>query len=75
MRNRNRLEQLNFQKAMGGQFKVDRRRNVPQPASDRGPVFAALGFVGGGALPIGLLLLPRPGQPALPLLRRDRHRD
>jgi capsular exopolysaccharide synthesis family protein len=51
------LHQLQFQQQMGGQFTVKDDGSIPQPASDRRPVFAALGFVGGAAVPIGFLLL------------------
>jgi capsular exopolysaccharide synthesis family protein len=51
------LSQLQFQQQMGGQFSVVDDGSTPQPASDRRPVFAALGFVGGAAVPIGFLLL------------------
>jgi capsular exopolysaccharide synthesis family protein len=51
------LHQLQFQQQMGGQFSVIDDGSIPQPASDRRPVFAALGFVGGAAVPIGFLLL------------------
>lgn len=51
------LHTLQFQQQMGGQFSVIDDGSVPQPASDRRPVFAALGFVGGAAVPIGFLLL------------------
>jgi capsular exopolysaccharide synthesis family protein len=51
------IDTLNFQKEMGGNFSVVDEGTTAQPASDRRPVFAALGFLGGGALPVGLLLL------------------
>jgi len=51
------LETLEFQKALGGQFTAIDDGSIPQPAGDRRPVFAALGFVGGAAVPIGFLLL------------------
>src|SRR6185312_11591601 len=51
------IAKLQFQKAMGGQFKLVDEGSAPQPAGDRRVVFAALGFVGGGAIPIGFLLL------------------
>jgi capsular exopolysaccharide synthesis family protein len=55
--NQKQIDTLNFQKEMGGKYQVMEEGTVPQPASDRRPVFAALGFLGGGALPVGLLLL------------------
>jgi capsular exopolysaccharide synthesis family protein len=51
------LTTYQFQKAMGGQFKLIDEGSAAQPAGDRRPVFAALGFVGGAAVPIGFLLL------------------
>ena len=51
------LRNLAFQKEMGGQFKVIEEGSLPQPSQDRRPVFAALGFLGGAALPVGMLLL------------------
>jgi len=55
--NQRLIHELEFQKAMGGQFQVIDEGSIPQPASDRRPVFAALGFLGGAAVPIGLLML------------------
>lgn len=55
--NQRQLDTLNFQREMGGKYQVMEEGTVPMPASDRRPVFAALGFLGGGALPVGLLLL------------------
>ena len=55
--NQRQIDNLNFQKEMGGKYQVVEEGTVPQPAGDRRPVFAALGFLGGGALPVGLLLL------------------
>ncbi|HSU65948.1 MAG TPA: AAA family ATPase [Tepidisphaeraceae bacterium] len=51
------LESLAFEKLMGGTFSVVDEGSVPTPAADRRPVFAALGFFGGAAVPIGFLLL------------------
>jgi hypothetical protein len=51
------LNSFQFQKTIGGQFKVTEPGTIPQPGSDRRPVFAAIGFVGGAAVPIGFLLL------------------
>ena len=51
------LESLEFQKSMGGTLTVVDEGSVPIPAGDRRPVFAALGFLGGAALPVGFLLL------------------
>ena len=51
------VSDLQFEKDMGSQFNLIEPGTLPQPASDRRPVFAALGFLGGAALPIGFLLL------------------
>jgi polysaccharide biosynthesis transport protein len=51
------IDGLNFEKAMGGTFTVIDPGGAAVPASDRRPVFAALGFLGGALLPIGFLLL------------------
>ena len=52
-----KIETLTFQKAMGGTLSVVDDGSVPTISGDRRPVFAALGFFGGAALPIGLLML------------------
>ena len=51
------LETLQFEKEAGATFSVVDDGSVPAPAGDRRPVFAALGFIGGGAIPVCLLLL------------------
>ena len=52
------IEGLTFAKDLGGSgYTVIDDGSAPMPASDRRPVFAALGFMAGGALPIGFLLL------------------
>jgi capsular exopolysaccharide synthesis family protein len=64
-RNRTELEKLNrqydensTQLAMGGTLDVvDDGSSPPGPAPDKRKQFAFVGFVGGGCLPIGLLLL------------------
>ncbi len=63
--NRDDLERINRQyeesttsQAMGGTLKViDDGSSPPIPAPDKRKQFAFVGFVGGGALPIGFLLL------------------
>lgn len=64
-RNKNDLEKFNRQydelsatAAMGGTLEiVDDGSSPPGPAPDKRKQFAFVGFVGGGCLPIGLLLL------------------
>jgi len=51
------LDGLQFQKDMGGQFTAVEEGTVPTRSADRRPVFAALGFLGGGALPVAMLVL------------------
>lgn len=51
------LDSLQYQKEMGGQFSAVEEGTVPTRSSDRRPVFAALGFLGGGALPVAMLVL------------------
>jgi polysaccharide biosynthesis transport protein len=51
------LEGFQFQKQMGSHVSVIEDGSAPAPAADRRPVFAALGLLGGAALPIGFLLL------------------
>jgi capsular exopolysaccharide synthesis family protein len=52
-----KLELVEFEKSMGGHFIVIDDGSVPVQSSDRRPVFAALGLLGGAALPVGFLLL------------------
>ena len=52
-----KLEVLEFEKSMGGHFNVIDDGSVPVQSGDRRPVFAALGLLGGAALPVGFLLL------------------
>lgn len=54
---RQTLDSLQFQKEMGGQFSAIEEGTVPTRSADRRPVFAALGFLGGGALPVAMLVL------------------
>ena len=51
------LDQFEFEKAMGGRYNVIDSGSTPLPGSDRRPVFAALGLLGGAAVPVGFLLL------------------
>lgn len=51
------IENLNYEKVWGGTFSVVDEGTAPTPAADRRPVFAALGFLGGAAIPVGFLLL------------------
>ena len=51
------LDSLVFQQSMGGNFNSDGEGGVPKAATDRRPIFAALGFLAGGAVPVGLLML------------------
>lgn len=53
----NKLEVLEFEKSMGGHFNIIDNGSIPVQAGDRRPVFAALGLLGGAALPVGFLLL------------------
>jgi len=56
-RDNQNLETLHFQQQIGGRFTSVDDGGVPTPGSDRRPVFAALGFLAGGAVPVGLLML------------------
>jgi succinoglycan biosynthesis transport protein ExoP len=52
------IRDLTFAKDLGGAgYTVIDDGSAPMPATDRRPVFAALGFMAGGAIPIGFLLL------------------
>jgi capsular exopolysaccharide synthesis family protein len=51
------IENLNYEKAWGATFSVVDEGSAAAPAADRRPVFAALGFLGGAAVPVGFLLL------------------
>ena len=51
------IRDLEFQKAMGGTLTIIDEGGLPIQAGDRRPVMAALGFLGGAALPVGMLLL------------------
>jgi Mrp family chromosome partitioning ATPase/uncharacterized protein involved in exopolysaccharide biosynthesis len=50
-------DQLSASVAMGGTLQVVSEGDAAAPAPDKRKQFAFVGFVGGGALPIGLLLL------------------
>jgi capsular exopolysaccharide synthesis family protein len=51
------IENFTFQRDRGGVFQVVDDGSTPTTAGDRRVVFAALGFLGGGALPVAFLLL------------------
>lgn len=51
------LEQFEFEKQIGGRCNVVENGTTPTTGSDRRPVFAALGLLGGAAIPVGFLLL------------------
>ena len=51
------IEKLNFQKSMVGELNVISDGNTAAAANDKRVQFAALGLMGGGALPVGLLML------------------
>jgi capsular exopolysaccharide synthesis family protein len=51
------IEGLSYEKIWGGTLSVVDDGSVPSPAGDRRPVFAALGFMAGAAVPVGFLLL------------------
>lgn len=51
------IEKLNFQKSMVGELNVISDGNTAAPDKDKRLQLAAVGLLGGGALPVGLLLL------------------
>jgi capsular exopolysaccharide synthesis family protein len=53
----NKLEIFEFEQSMGGRYTVVDSGSTPVQGGDRRPVFAALGLLGGAALPVGFLLL------------------
>ena len=53
----NKLEVFEFEQSMGGRYTIVDSGSTPIPGGDRRPVFAALGLLGGAALPVGFLLL------------------